>query len=194
MRLARVRFVSGALALLLPLMLAAPLRAAEDIEVRTLNVNVRGSTFALEVRASFPADDKMRQALAAGATINMRLQAVIDEKRHYWFDERVVDVALRRELSWNAVSQRYVLCYELKEAECGRQQTFPTFEEALVAAGVVENWPIVAEAKLDPEATYQFSMRASLRRGGMPSTLRDLTRWTRYWNHRSEWQAWTPRR
>ncbi len=160
-----MRFVSGALALLLPLMLAAPLRAAEDIEVRTLNVNVRGSTFALEVRASFPADDKMRQALAAGATINMRLQAVIDEKRHYWFDERVVDVALRRELSWNAVSQRYVLCYELKEAECGRRQTFATLDEALVEAGTVEKWPVVVEPQLDPDATYEISVRASLRSG-----------------------------
>jgi hypothetical protein len=49
----------------------------------------------------------------------------------------------------------------------------------------------VAENELDAHATYEFSMQARLRRGRMPSTLKDLTSWMRYWNHRSEWQSWT---
>jgi hypothetical protein len=189
-----MRFVPGVFVLLLSIIAAPPLRASDDIELHSFNVTQRGGKFELSARASVPPDEQVRAALANGVSINLGLQALVEKKSRYWFDETVLDLKLSRELSWNALSDRYVLRYDSREPDGGRQQTFPTFEEALVAAGVVENWAIVAEADLDPDATYKFSMRASLRRGGMPSTLRDLTKWTRYWNHRSEWQSWTLRR
>lgn len=184
-----MRFGSGLFALLL-LAATTPLRASEDIELSSLSVDTRGGLFELSMRASIPADDEVRAALAAGATINLRLQAVVDEQHRYWFDERVVDLKLERALSWNALSQRYVLRYDPKETGPDQQQTFATLEEALVTAGAVENWPVVAESRLQPDAAYRISARASLRRGSMPNTLRELTFWTRYWNHRSEWKSW----
>lgn len=186
-----MRFVSGLFVLLLSLLAAAPLRAADDIELHSFSVGERGGKFEFSARAIVPADEEVRSALATGVTISLRLQALVEKKSKYWFDETVLDLKVNRELSWNALSERYVLRYDSREPEGGRQQTFATFEDALAAAGVVENWPIVAGSELDPESTYKFSMRASLRRGRMPSTLRDLTFWTRYWNHRSEWQSWT---
>ncbi len=176
-------------------MVAAPLRAAEDIEVRSFKVDVHDGKYEINARTSFPVDEEVRTALVAGVTINLRLQAVVDKQHAYWFDERVVDdLKLQRELSWNALSQRYVLRYGSQDTEPDRQQIFATLEEALAAAGVVEHWPVVAESKLDRDSSYRISMRASLRRGRMPSTLRELTFWTRYWNHRSEWQSWVLRR
>jgi hypothetical protein len=189
----RVRFVSGLL-LLLSLAVAAPLRAADDIELQAFNVGTRAGKYEFSGRAIVPADDEVRTALASGVTINLRLEALVEKRNKYWVDETVEKGRLQRELSWNALSQRYVLRYDSKEAEAGRQQTFATLEEALVAAGDVQNWAVVVEAELDPDASYRFSMRASLRRGRLASTLKDLTFWTRYWNHRSEWQSWTLRR
>lgn len=189
-----MRFVSGMFVLLLSLMAAAPLRASDDIELHSFEVTTRGGMFLFSARASVPVDEEVRSALATGVVIYLRLQAMVEKKSRYWFDEGVKDLRVQRELSWNALSERYVLRYDSREGEAGRQQTFSTLENALVAAGVVENWPIIAEEELDPGSTYEFSMRASLRRGRMPSTLKDLTFWTRYWNHRSEWQSWTLRR
>jgi hypothetical protein len=185
--------VSGPLALLLLLAVAAPLRAAEDTELHSFKVNERDGWFELSARASVPADEEVRTALMAGVTINLRLRALVVKKHEYWFDENVEDLRLQRELSWNALSQRYVLRYE-KEAEAGSQQTFPTLEEALAAAGMVDNWRVIEASRLKQGSTYQIGMQASLRRGSLPDTLRELTFWTRYWNHRSEWQTWTLQR
>jgi hypothetical protein len=189
-----MRFVPGGFVLLLSLIAAPSLRASDDIELHSFNVSTRGGMFLFSARASVPVDEEVRSALATGVTINLRLEALVERKNKYWFNEALPKLRLQRELSWNALSERYVLRYDEREGNAGRQQSFSTLEDALVAAGVVEDWPVVAERELDADSTYEFSMRASLRRGRMPSTLKDLTFWTRYWNHRSEWQSWTLRR
>jgi hypothetical protein len=146
-----MRFVSGLL--LLSLAAAAPLHASEDIELHSFTVTERAGKYEFSARASVPPDEEVRAALASGVTINLRLEALVEKKNKYWFDEALPKLRLQRELSWNALSERYVLRYDSREPEAGRQQTFASFEDALVAAGVVENWSVVDAAELDPGAT-----------------------------------------
>jgi hypothetical protein len=181
----RLRFATGFILLSFSLLSALPLRAADAIQVRSAKVQAHDGLLKFTVRAQFPVDDQMRSALAAGATIYLDVQAVVDRKRSYWFDERLVDASLQRELSWNALSQRYVL----RDAGSSEQQTYPTLEKALDAAGVVDDWRVDLGSGLDPDETYEVGVRARLRRGQLPSGLRELTSWTRYWN-RSEWHTW----
>ncbi len=184
MSLHRARFSSGTLALLLSLFAALPARAAEDIEVRSASVNVRGDVFEFSVRSDFPVDEKMRAALKEGGTVDLDLQAIVSRRNRYWFDQPLVEDNLRRELSWNALSQRFVL----REGDGGQQQTFATLEEALAVAGTVENWPVKV-GSLAPDAGYEISVRARLRRVRVPGALRALTPWKQSWN-RSEWHTW----
>ncbi len=72
-----------------------------------------------------------------------------------------------------------------------QRQSFASLEDALTAAGTVENWPLEYSDPRDPDSTYQIGVQAGMRIGNMSDTLRALTRfWTRYWNHRSEWKTW----
>jgi hypothetical protein len=184
MKGARASLLAGLLALLLP-WLALPVQAAE-IEVQSAYVNVRGGVFELNARTIFPLDDQVRAALLAGATINFDLQAVVDKQRRYWMNATLVDIILRRELSWNEVSQRYVV----KDLDRGAQDAYAALDEALIAAGIVKDWPVVVEPQLDPDATYAIRVRAGFRRGSLPNSLRALFFWSDGWNRRSSWYSW----
>ncbi len=165
-------------------------RAAEPddrLAVQTAYVNVRGGVFELNARAVYPLNDDIRTALADGVTINIEMQTQVHRRRRLWFDSTLVDVTLRRELSWHAVSERYIL----RETGTGEQQVFTTLDVALVAAGEVENWPVVVEPQLDPDSTYSISVRAGVRRGRMSDALRALIFWSDSWNRSSEWYTWT---
>lgn len=182
-----MRSVTRLLALLLlPLLAAGTVRAAERIVVDPAWVNVRGGVFEVNARTNFPADDTLRTALLDGATINFDLQAVVEKQRRYWLDATLVDVILRRELTWNAVSQLFVL----KEADRGEQRTFATLEEAVAAAGVIEDWPVVVEPQLDPDAIYQIRVRAGYRRGRLPGSLSKVMFWSDGWSRSSKWNEW----
>lgn len=178
------RRVSFAL-LLLPLLWMPPAFAA-DIEVKSVWVNVKGAVFELNARTVFPLDDRLQAALDAGATINFDLQAVVEKENRYWFNNTLVDVMLRRALSWNALVQRYVL-HDLRS---DGQSSFTELEDALLAAGEVIDWPVVVEPQLDPTAIYRISVRAGYRRGSLPRSLRALAPWSDGWNRRSEWNTW----
>jgi len=179
-----------ALLALLSLLGAGSAHAAEDqdkLAVETAYVNVRGGVFELNARATYPMNDELRTALADGVTVNFELQTVVSSARRFWFDSTLVDVTLRRELSWHAVSERFVL----REAGTGNQQVFTTLDQALAAAGAIDAWPVVVEPQLAPDTVYTISVRAGMRRGRMSDAMRALIFWSDSWNRSSEWHTWT---
>jgi hypothetical protein len=170
--------------LLLPLLAVQPARGAEKLTVTSAWVNVRGAVFEVNARIVYPVDERMREALADGVTVHFDLQAVVEKESRYWFDTELVDVILRRALSWNALTQRF----DLKEEGRSELSSFGTLEAALAAAGEVVNWPVVVETQLDPEANYRIRVRTGYRRGSL--SLQALLPWSDGWNRRSEWSSW----
>lgn len=172
--------------LLLPFLAVAFARAGEgDFEVRSAWVNVRDSVFEVNARIDYPVDQRVQAALDAGASVHFDLACMVVKQNRYWLDDNIVDVTLSRELSWNGLTQRYVL----REAERTEQQSFATLDEALAAAGQVVNWPVVVEPQLDNDATYIIRVRAGYRRGS-PARLRALMPWLDGWSARTDWHAW----
>ena len=135
--------------LLVCAMLCPVAQARDDIVVQSAFVNVRAGVFELNARTIFPLNEDVRAALADGATISLELRAVVEKKRRYWWDATLVDVTLKRELTWNAVSERYIL----REPDHTEQESFTALDQALSAAGQVQAWPVVVEPQLDPDAT-----------------------------------------
>ncbi len=180
-----MRLLLSLLTLLLPVLAPGAVQAADDIKVSAF-VNVRGGVFEINARTIFPLNDDVRSALDAGATVSFDLQAVVEKQRRYWLNATLVDVILRRELTWNAVSQRYVV----KDVDRGGQESYVALDEALIAVGVVNDWPVVVEPQLDPDANYEIRVRAGYRRGRLPDALRVLIFWSDGWNRRSKWNAW----
>jgi hypothetical protein len=156
------------------------------LAVKSAYVTVQDGVFQVNARTIYPLNDDIRSALDDGVTINFELQAVVSKQRRYWFDDTLVDVTLRRELSWHAVSARYVV----RDIDRGDQQVFVSLDAAVAEVGVVANWPVVVEPQLDPEASYEISVRAGMRRGRLPDTLRRLIFWSDSWNRSSEWYSW----
>ncbi|HLY51910.1 MAG TPA: DUF4390 domain-containing protein [Steroidobacteraceae bacterium] len=156
------------------------------LEVRSAYVNIDHGVFLLHARIEYPAGPAVRDALRDGITLAFDLDARVDRDRRFWFNANIVDLTLRRELSYHAVSDRYVV----RDARSGDQDTFATLEEALEFLGKVDAWPILVEPQLDG-GNYTISVRAGLRRGRLPASLRTLMFWTDDWARESEWYTWS---
>jgi Domain of unknown function (DUF4390) len=160
--------------------------SAESIVVQSATASVRGTELNVSARTIFSLNNDVRTALADGATVSLELQAAVDRQRRYWFDATVVDVTLRRELSWNALSNRYVL----RDTSNGEQQSFPALDAALIAAGIVQEWQVVDGLRQDADASYVMRVRARIRRGRLPDALLALAFWSEGWNRSSKWSSW----
>jgi hypothetical protein len=156
------------------------------LEVRSAYVNIDHGVFLLHARVEYPINPDIRDALRNGITLTFDLDTRVDRERHMWFNANIVDLTLRRELTYHAVSDRYVV----REVRDGQQESFPTLEEALDNLGKIDSWPILVEPQLDG-GNYLISVRAGVRRGRLPASLRSLLFWTNDWHRVSEWYSWS---
>ena len=155
------------------------------LEVRSAYVNIDKGVFLLHARIAYPVSPAISAALRDGLTLTFDLDARVDRARRFWFSANIVDLTLQRELSYHAVSDRYVV----RDTRSADQESFPTLDEALAYLGRVDAWPILVEPQLD-NGNYTISVRAGVRRGHLPATLRAVLFWTDDWVRESEWYSW----
>lgn len=182
------RWVAVWLAVLLA-MLAPPLSAdALDgrLDVLSAYVVVDNGVYKLVARAAYPLNEDIRAALKDGVTLKFDFQAVVERQRRFWTDATLVDLNLHRELSWHMVSERFVV----RDSEHGEVGSYTTIDQALQAIGSIDNWPVVVESQLEPAASYQIRVRASVRRGNLPDALRNIIWWSDGWHRSSAWYTW----
>ena len=156
------------------------------LEVRSAYVNIEKGVFLLHARVEYPVSPAIRNALRDGVSLTFDLDARVDRERHYWFNANIVDVTLRRELTYHAVSDRYLV----RDTRTRDQESFSTLDEALDYLGKVDAWPILVEPQLDGGSST-ISVRAGMRRGHLPASLRAILFWTDDWARVSEWYTWS---
>ena len=156
------------------------------LEVRSAYVNIDKGVFLLHARIDYPLSPAIRGALKDGVSLTFDLDARVDRERRFWFNANIVDVTLRRELTYHAVSDRYVV----RDTRSRDQQSFQSLDEALDYLGKVDAWPILVEPQLD-SGSYTISVRAGMRRGHLPASLRAILFWTDDWARVSEWYTWS---
>src|ERR1700735_5455722 len=79
------------------------------LEVRSAYVSVESGVFLLHARIEYPVNPAMRDALHDGVTLSVDLDTRIERERRFWFNADVVELTLRRELEYHAVSDRYLV-------------------------------------------------------------------------------------
>ena len=159
------------------------------LEVRSAYATPEQGVFQLFARIVYPVNDDIRAALKDGLTLTFDLDVVVSRERSFWMDQTVAEYTLKRELSYHAVSDRY-LTRELG-TDSSDQHSYATLEEALEALGTVDAWPFLLAPQLSQNRTYRVSLRAGVRRGRLPDTLRVLLFWTDDWHRESEWFSWS---
>ena len=163
------------------------------LEVRSAYVSADQGVFQLFARVAYPVNDDIRAALKDGLTLMFDLDMVVSRERRFWLNETIIEYTLRRELSYHAVSDRYVT-RDFEQAGSSEQHSYATLEEALEALGNVDALPILVSPQLSANGQYRVSLRAGVRRGRLPDTLRVLLFWTDDWHRESEWFSWSLQR
>jgi hypothetical protein len=167
---------------------AAPAAVLDGVfEVRSAYITVDDGVFLLNARTEYPVNEEIRSALTDGVTLYFDLEALVERGRRLWLDASVVETFVRRELSWHAVRERYVV----RDIGRGELEYYATLEQALQAIGIVSSFPVITEPQLEPDASYDISVRASMRRGSMPDAVRALIWWSDSWHRRTDWVTWS---
>jgi hypothetical protein len=158
-----------------------------ELEIRSAYAVPSHGVIMLSVRVGYPRSDLLSATLKDGVTLSFDLECTVSRHRRLWFDAEAVSLLRHSELSYQVVTDRYLV----RNVDSGTQETFQTLEAALERVGTVEEWPIAVDSQLERDEEWQISLRAGVRRGHMPDALRALVFWSDAWHRTSDWYTWT---
>jgi hypothetical protein len=169
---------------------ALPALAETSVAVTSASVAPDDGVLELDARVEMSLPDDARRAIDAGLTLRLTYDIEINRVRRYWPDEGVASLQQSLELSYHALSQRYLV----RNLNTGEQLDFGTLQAALDRLAEVRGLPLLDSLLLERGSTYDIRVRAQLTLRSAPDSLSWLLFWTDDWSAESEWYAWTLRR
>ena len=156
-------------------------------EVRSASTEIVDGVHTLDARLQLVLSSEALRALESGVTLTIELQLQVIRVRGLLPDDLEAELAIRHELQYSPVSQRYII----RNLNAGDQDSFATLYSALNSLGRVQRLPLIDDAVLDPDAEYRVRARAMLNMQQYPAALRILFFWRGQWQLESEWFEWS---
>ncbi|MEM7081428.1 MAG: DUF4390 domain-containing protein [Pseudomonadota bacterium] len=123
-----------------------------------------------------------------GVPLLFETQIELDRSRRFLPDPNVVSLVQRSELTYHALTQRFVV----RNFNSSEQTTHATLSEALKRLGQFQDLPIIDISLLDPESAYSIRMRSVLDTRSYAAPLRMLAALFQVddWRLESSWERW----
>lgn len=155
-------------------------------EVRSASMQLVGGVYTLDARLQLVLSSEALDALSSGVPLVIELQLQLIHDRRWWWDDSDAELAVRFELEYRPLSQRYLV----RNTNSGDQDSFATLYSALNNLGRVQGLPVIDDALLEPGDDYRVRLRAMLQTQQYPAPLRLLFFWRSEWQLQSEWYEW----
>ena len=171
---------------------AGPVAHAEDesnLTLRDVQVALDEGVFELDAKLDLTLPDGARKAVESGLTLRLTYEITVDRVRRYMPDDGIAALEQRYEVSYHALSQRYLV----KNLNTGEQQDFGSLQAALDRVGDLRGLPVIDAALVSDGPAYEGRIRAVLKMNTAPDVFGWLLFWTDDWSAESDWKTWTLR-
>lgn len=156
-------------------------------EVRSASTEAVDGVHTLDARLQLVLSSEALAALESGVTLIIELQLQLIRERRFIMDDVEAELAVRYELEYSPVSQRYIV----RNINSGDQDSFATLYSALNSLGRVQGLPVIDHSLLAADRPYRVRLRAMLNTERYPAALRVLFFWRGQWQLQSEWFEWS---
>jgi hypothetical protein len=158
---------------------------AGSFRVEKAHVWSSGDVRLLNARFSIHLGSGAVEALDNGVPLTLELQVQLVKQHEWLWDVVETEHVQTRRLEFHALSRSYLV----KDVERGTQGNYSRLQDALVAAGTIENM-LITSMPLEPGRKYYIRMRGSLDIEALPTPVRLLAYVSSGWDMDSEWYTW----
>jgi hypothetical protein len=167
------------------LLLAASGARADTIGVRSAELRVEEGEVLLNADFDFAVNSTLEEALQKGIPLYFLLEFELTRSRWYWLDEKVAQTVITSRVSYNALTQQYVVRSGLL------QQTFNALDEVERYIGRVTSRPVAPVASLSKATRYEAAIRLRLDVNQLPKPFQVNALASREWTLASDWYRWS---
>lgn len=159
---------------------------ADGIVVQSVKLEQNEATFSLDATFNIDLSPIIQEALHKGVTLPFVLDFNVIRQRWNIWDQTVVETSFPYRLTFSALTRQY----QIKDKLRGRDASFDTLAQALIAAGVVSDLVVFNAEQLQPGVEYEAQVRLRLEAGGLPSALQLEALESDKWEVSSPWYRW----
>lgn len=156
-------------------------------DVRSASTTVNEGVVYLDARLQLVLSGQALAALDNGVPLTIELMLEVVRERRFLPDPADAELALRYELEYRPLSQRYIV----SNLNSGDQDSFATLYSALNNLGRIQDLPILDLSVLESGEDYHIRLQALLSIRQYPAPLRLLFFWRDEWQLKSEWFEWS---
>jgi hypothetical protein len=166
----------------------SPVFAESTAVVRSasLALDAAQDVYELTAKVEIALPEEARKGIEAGLALRVVYEIALTRVRGYWPDATVAELEQTYELSYHALSQRYLV----RNLNTGEQQDFGSLQAALEQLGDVRGLPVIDADLVRGDSQYEVYLRAVVDLSTTPAALQWLLFWTDDWSATSEWFTW----
>ena len=171
---------------------AGPVAHAEDeseLTIREAQASLDEGVYELDAKLDLMLPEGARKAIESGLTLRLTYEITVDRVRRYMPDASVAALEQRYEVSYHALSQRYLV----RNLNTSEQQDFGSLQAALDRISELRGLPVIDKALVTDGPVYEGRIRAVLGMNTAPDVFGWLLFWTDDWSAESDWKTWTLR-
>ncbi len=165
---------------------------AEDesrLTIREAQAALDEGVYELDAKLDLILPEGARRAIESGLTMRLTYEITVDRVRRYMLDASVAALEQRYEVSYHALSQRYLV----RNLNTSEQQDFGSLQAALDRISELRGLPVIDKALVGDGPVYEGRIRAVLGMNTAPDVFGWLLFWTDDWSAESDWKTWTLR-
>ncbi|MFO1305406.1 MAG: DUF4390 domain-containing protein [Burkholderiales bacterium] len=163
----------------------AGLAQADTAAVRSAEIRIDEGELLLNADFNFALNSTLEEALQKGIPLYFVLEFELTRSRWYWLDEKVAQAAFTSRVSYNALTQQYVVRSGLLT------QSFNALEEVERYIGRVNSRPVGQASSLSKGTRYDAAIRLRLDVNQLPKPFQVNALASREWTLSSDWYRWT---
>jgi hypothetical protein len=162
--------------------------AGADFKAIEVQPKLTGNTLEFSGQLELVLTPKVEEALAKGIPLEILLEVRLYRERPWWWNEKLGDWKLKREIRYHALSGQYLVT--LSQAKTEIPESHTSLTEALRALGSLNEMRFVLEAPPDAADVHVARLRASLDIEALPAPLRPVAYTSLAWHLNSGWGRW----
>jgi len=169
---------------LLALALAGAARA-DSVAVRSAELRIDEGDVLLNADFNLAFNPTLEEALQKGIPLYFVLEFELTRSRWYWLDEKLAQTAITSRVSYNALTQQYVVRSGLLT------QSFNALDEVERYIGRVNSRPVAQASALSKGTRYDAAIRLRLDVNQLPKPFQVNALASREWTLSSDWYRWS---
>jgi hypothetical protein len=158
---------------------------ADTIGVRSAELRIEEGEVLLSADFDLAVNATLEEALQKGISLYFLLEFELTRSRWYWLDEKVAQTVITSRVSYNALTQQYVVRSGLLT------QNFNTLDEVERYVGRVNSRPVAQAASLSKGMRYDAAIRLRLDVNQLPKPFQVNALASREWTLSSDWYRWS---